>query len=55
MLAAATTTKYAFDMRPGDIYWCDTSLAYIYVYIEICVTCKVCLYKYIYVFNATIE
>ena len=21
MLAAATTTKYAFDMRPGDIYW----------------------------------
>lgn len=22
MLAAATTTKYAFDLRPGDIYWC---------------------------------
>ncbi len=22
MLTAATTTKYAFDMRPGDIYWC---------------------------------
>lgn len=25
MLAAATTTKYAFDLRPGDVYWCATT------------------------------
>mmetsp|Transcript_8924 Transcript_8924/g.26779 ORF Transcript_8924/g.26779 Transcript_8924/m.26779 type:complete len:721 (-) Transcript_8924:858-3020(-) len=29
MLAAATTTKYAFDMRPGDIYWCTADCGWI--------------------------
>ena len=22
MLYAATTSKYVFDLKPGDIYWC---------------------------------
>lgn len=22
MVFAATTTKYVFDLHPGDIYWC---------------------------------
>jgi acetyl-CoA synthetase len=29
MLAAATTTKYAFDLRPGDIYWCTADCGWI--------------------------
>ena len=34
MLAAATTTKYAFDLRPGDIYWCAYSATCMKIMVE---------------------
>ena len=31
MIAAATTTKYAFDLRPGDVYWCAKMIPHVFV------------------------
>ena len=29
MLYAATTTKYVFDYKPGEIYWCTADIGWI--------------------------
>jgi acyl-CoA synthetase (AMP-forming)/AMP-acid ligase II len=29
MVGAATTTKYCFDLQPGDIYWCTADCGWI--------------------------
>ena len=29
MVMAATTTKYVFDLQPGDIYWCTADCGWI--------------------------
>ena len=29
MVMAATTTKYVFDLQPGDVYWCTADCGWI--------------------------
>ena len=29
MIYAATNTKYVFDLRPGDIYWCTADCGWV--------------------------
>ena len=29
MVMAATTTKYVFDLKPGDVYWCTADCGWI--------------------------
>ena len=29
MVSAATTTRYIFDLQPGDVYWCTADCGWI--------------------------
>ncbi len=29
MVAAATTTRFVFDLQPGDVYWCTADCGWI--------------------------
>lgn len=29
MIYAGTTTKYVFDLRPGDVYWCTADCGWV--------------------------
>ena len=36
MLYAATTFKYSFDYRPGDVYWCTADIGWITGHSYVC-------------------